>query len=203
MPRDLDAGFLTNKNAETNDPIYLYTIHEYNGADSLYYTDREDDVTFDSITYTAFPIAHSSISQNVKGTIDKIRFTITNVDRQIGYYLENNDLRGKKVTVKQVFADDLADTNAYIDDVFYIDNYVATEEFVIFNCSTKFDILDVKIPMRLQTRNYCPFLFKGTECGYSGAGDSCGKTISACRAYSNVERFGGFPSIPSRKIYAG
>ncbi|MBI1353288.1 MAG: hypothetical protein GC160_03000 [Acidobacteria bacterium] len=41
----------------------------------------------------------------------------------------------------------------------------------------------------------CPWRFKGTACGYVGVGDECDKTTDACIAYSNIHRFGGFPTL--------
>ena len=43
----------------------------------------------------------------------------------------------------------------------------------------------------------CPWVFKGTECGYSGILTSCNKLYSdagGCSGRSNLHRFGGFPS---------
>ncbi len=39
---------------------------------------------------------------------------------------------------------------------------------------------------------FCGHRFKGIICGYSGAGTTCNRTLTACQAYSNASRFGGF-----------
>jgi hypothetical protein len=42
----------------------------------------------------------------------------------------------------------------------------------------------------------CTYRFQGARCGYSGAGTSCDHTMVACAAYSNINRYGGWPSMP-------
>ena len=51
-------------------------------------------------------------------------------------------------------------------------------------------------------KDYCPFKFKGIECGYKGAASKCNKTLKRCRELGNNERFGGEPSIPQGGLYA-
>ena len=48
--------------------------------------------------------------------------------------------------------------------------------------------------------------FKGTECGYSGAGTWCDRTYARCSALGNTANFGGFrwlPSIQDKAIWWG
>ncbi len=118
-------------------------------------------------------------------------------------YLQDYDLRTKKVTIKLVWADLLSDTGSYMDQTFYIDSYSSTEQAVSFVLSTKLDILNVKIPCRDYIRNHCEWKFKSTQCGYSGGESECDKTLQRCRVLGNYSRYGGFPSIPFGKIYAG
>jgi phage-related protein len=43
----------------------------------------------------------------------------------------------------------------------------------------------------------CPWTFKDSYCGYSGAETTCKKTVYDCKMNkSNIENFGGFPNIP-------
>lgn len=203
MPIETNATFIAEKNAQSNRPIFLYTIHDYDGAASnLRFAAWDADVTFDSLVYTKFPISHEAITDNSKGEIDVVSVRVSNVSRLIEGYLENYDLRGKKVTITQVFADELADVDAKIEYVYYVDNYTADEKVVEFSLSSRFDLLDVKIPLGIYNRNYCRWKFKGTECGYAGAESVCNKTKQDCRDNKdNVVRFGGFPSIPQRRLF--
>ena len=197
-----DATFKEEKAKQANQPVYLYQIDDYDGAGTnLYYTSYDTNITYDSQLYTRFPIRHEFIEENTQGQVDTIRLTVSNVSRAIQLYLETYDLRAKKVSIKQVWADQLADTDAYIEYIYYIDNYTADQDNVYFSLTSRFDVMDVSLPSRVFSRNFCSWIFSGTECGYSGSEVSCDKTKTRCKELSNFIAFGGFPSIPTRRAY--
>jgi lambda family phage minor tail protein L len=193
------------KNKKENEPIYLYTIHDYNSlGNNLTYAEANVDIVYDTVTYSKFPIKHDEISENSRGEIDSFRVSVTNVNRVLGAYLETYDLRGKKVTITLVWANQLADADAHIDFIYYIDNYSVTEDVVEFVLTSKFDVLEIALPLGKYCRNYCRWKFKSTECGYpaGGAQTTCDKRKATCKATMlNLARFGGFPSIPTDKLY--
>lgn len=198
----IDSTFKSEKNKSENQPIFLYTLHEYDGSNNLALAEYESNVTYDSIVYTAFNIRHDQVADNSSSQIDTLKVTVANVNRVFQAYLETYDLRGKKVTITLVWANQLADTDAHVDFVYYIDSYTATEETVEFNLTSRLDILDAKLPYGKFSRNFCRWKFKSTECGYAGAQTTCDKTKATCRdTMSNVLRFGGFPSVPTTRIY--
>ncbi len=204
MPRNINATFISEKNKRENTPIFLYTIYNYNGAGSnLYFAEWDADVVFNGITYLKFPITHDSIGENIVGEIDKMRIKLSNVSREIQAYLEAYDWRKKKVSVKIVWANQLSDTSAYLEDIFYIDSYSADQNNVNIVLASKLDVLGINLPTREYWRTYCTWKFKSTECGYTGGETSCNKTKTRCKQLNNYRRFGGFPSIPSHRVYVG
>jgi lambda family phage minor tail protein L len=204
MPRTTNNNFKANKNASTCLPIFLYTIFNYDGSsNNLVYANYDTNIVFDGVTYIRFPIAHSNIAENATGQIDSISLTISNVNRIWQAYFELYDLRGKKVTITKVFSDQLADTACKMEETYYIDSYSADEETITLNLTSKFDILDVVLPCRYYNRNHCFWTFGSTECGHTiSGGETCNKTLTQCKnTYANQARFGGFPSIPARRIF--
>ena len=201
MPRNLSNDFKIEKNKASNKPITLYVLKEYNGADDLRLAEYDSDVIFAGDVYSRFPITHENIGENAQGEINQVSVTLANVSRVIQGYLESYDLRGKKVIIRKVWADNLADPNMRTDFIYYIDSYTADEKNVTFILSSRFDVLDLELPARKFSRNYCSWKFKSPECGYAGVEGECNKTLQRCRELSNQLRFGGFPSIPSRRIY--
>jgi len=201
MPRDVNATFRNEKAKKENAPIFLYMLKEYDGLDDLNFAGFDQDVTFDGTVYTRFPIKHEFVAENNQGQIDQVKITLANVSRLIEFYLEQYDFRGKKVIIRTVWADQLSDPDAYIDDVFYIDNYTADQSNVEFTLTGKFDVLGIDLPARRYARNYCVWKFKSAECGYAGAELTCDKTQQRCKQLDNYQRFGGFPSVPTRRIY--
>jgi len=197
-----DSTFKSEKNKASNQPIYLYSIENYDGSTDLNLAEWDTDVIYDGVTYTKFPIKHDEISENSQGEIDTLKVTVANVNRLIQSYLEGYDLRGKKVTITLIWANQIADADANIKFIYYIDNYTATQDTVEFVLSSKYDIIDLTLPSGIYNRNYCRWKFKSTECGYAGAQSTCDKRKDTCKTtMSNIARFGGFPSIPTGRLF--
>ncbi|MBN1869400.1 MAG: DUF2163 domain-containing protein [Candidatus Omnitrophica bacterium] len=201
MPRDIDPTFKSEKSKQENRPIFLYVLEEYDGVNNLYLAGYDQDVSFDSVVYTRFPITHEFVGENNQGRIDQVKVRLANVSRLIQSYLESYDFRGKKVIIRMVWADELSNPDAHMDEIFYIDSYTADQNNVEFTLTSKFDVLGVDTPARRYTRNYCAWKFKSAECGYSGEETTCNKTQQRCKQLNNYQRFGAFPSVPTRRIY--
>jgi len=176
-PQSPSADFITEKNAETNKPIFLYRVQiaadpDADGAeDDLYLAEYDEDVEFfkdenTAQTYTKFPITHESVSENTGLVVDTVQVSVMNVSREIQAYLEANDgLIGRKVTIRQVFADYLTDPDAYIEDIFFIDSVPSYDEKVInFTLTSKFDLLKLTLPRRYYRRDFCQWKYKDQGC---------------------------------------
>ncbi len=211
MPVNTNATFIAEKNKAANQPIFLYTLYNYDGAgNNLYYAEYDQDVVYQSIndgspiTYVAFPITHDNISENTSGQIDNVKISVANTSRLIQAYLELYELRGKKVSIKTVWANQLGDNQAFVEHSYYIDSWVADQDTAAFTVSSKFDVLDKKLPGRNYSRTACAWAprFKGTECGYIGPETTCDGSLQQCRIYNNVLRYGAQPAVPSQKIFS-
>jgi lambda family phage minor tail protein L len=197
-----DSTFKAEKNKPSNQPIYLYTIEKYDGSADLNLAEWDTDIVYDGVPYTKFPIKHDEVSENSQGEIDTLRVTVANVNRAIQAYLEGYDLRGKKVIITLVWANQLSDADANIKFIYYIDNYTATQDAVEFVLSSKYDIIDLTLPNGIYNRNYCRWKFRSSECAYAGAQTTCDKRKTTCKTtMSNIARFGGFPSVPTNRLF--
>lgn len=197
-----NTAFLEEKNKNTNAPIYLYTVYDYDDlGTNLNLAEWGDDVTFDGIVYNKFPIKHDEIGENSQGQVPSIKLTVANVSRVIQYYLETYNWRGKKVLIRLVWLAQIADADAKLDFVYYIDSYIANEKIAEFVLLPKVNALGLELPKRTYSRNYCQWRFKGTECGYASGESECNKTKQRCKELGNYSRYGGFPAIPTRRLY--
>ncbi len=162
--------------------------------------------------YTGLPIRREALQSNIQGEIPGLTITIPNTDRAIESLIQNNDyLRGLEVHIISFFTKHLPsgsgyqyigsdpDYNAGLKEKFYIDGVTSNQEVVSFTLRSKFNIRNVTIPRRRFTRD-CSWVFKSTECNYSGADTTCMNTLASCREKGNSARFGGFVSIPNRPI---
>ncbi len=106
-------------------------------------------------------------------------------------------------------------TSRLPDQEYYIDRIASeNQEFVEFELSSKLDLTNVLLPRRLVT-DYCPWKYRGVECGYdagpvatvedittgvTSATDQCGKRLRSCKLrFPNASEFdplpfGGFPA---------
>lgn len=109
-------------------------------------------------------------------------------------------------------------TAEFARDVFYVDRKASeTEDLVEFELAASLDLAGVALPRRQVIQNYCPWLYRGAECGYTGVVyfdtndasvgslglDVCGKRLSSCRARfgANAELpYGGFPAAGLMRI---
>lgn len=181
MPVPSD-NFLAEANAETKRPITLYRVEisdtpAATGEADLYYADYDTDVNFfetnssvdTARTYLKAVIKRGEVSLNATGQIDSMTVSISNVSREIQAFLEARDgLRRRKVTIRTVFADQLADQDAYVEDVFYVDHVNCDAKIAAFSLSSKLDILDVKVPRRMFRRAFCQWVYAGVGCYETG-----------------------------------
>lgn len=205
--------------------VTLYEIDATNVGGTVYrFHDGKNgliaDVTWQGLTYTAFPIEASGFEWNGKGQLPRPTVRVSNVMGTISaLVLAYDDLAGVKVTrirTLQKYLDAVnfpGGTNASADptaefprDVYYIDRKAAeTRDFVEFELASALDLAGVMLPRRQIVQNYCPWLYRGAECGYTGTSyfdttdaavgsvglDVCGKRLSSCRA-----RFGSYGTLP-------
>lgn len=199
-----DTAFLEEKNKAANKPLHLFEIY-YTDSDLLRYTDFDSDVVFDGETHTAFDISYEDVGENIRLSVDTVKLRVGNVSREMQFYLELYDgLRGHVVNIKHVWYNQLSDANCLMEETFYIDEAESSEEAIIFTLSSKFDVLNVELPLRTYDRRHCSWKFVtdgSSDCGYLGGETWCDHTFNRCKVLENTLRFGGFPSIPETTFY--
>jgi len=194
------------------------------------------DVIWDSNTYSTLPIEVDGFEYNAEsGTLPRPTIRVSNLFGTISAILldvnnttAGNDLTGAKLTRIRTLvryidgANFTGGTNPYgtpdataklPDEIYYVARKVTEDrELVEFELAAAFDLAGVRAPKRQCNANLCPWIYKGSECGYSGtnyfdendkavtdvADDKCGKRLSSCQARFGATAelpFGGFPGI--------
>ena len=204
--------------AEVNDIDQTYYYHA--GTNEL-----TSDIVFNGITYAATPIEVEGFEASARGTLPRPTMRVANVAGTISaLLLSYNPLNAKVTRIRtcKKFLDAVnftgssnptADSSAtFENDVYYIDR-VSKENFqlVEFELASKLDLTNLYLPRR-QVTEYCPWVYKGAECGYDPtegngpfdinddsttlANDVCGKRFSSCQARFGTKAdlpHGGFP----------
>jgi len=131
------------------------------------------DIVFNSITYAATAIEVEGFELSVKGTLPRPTMRIANVAGAIsGLLLAYNPLKAKVTRIrtckKFLDGEPTADPTAkFADEVYYIDR-VSKEnlQLVEFELASKLDLTNLQLPCR-QVTEFCPWVYRGTECGYA------------------------------------
>ncbi len=142
------------------------------------------NVVWQGETYSRFPIEATGFEFNGAGQFPRPKIKISNILSAITtYLLSNNDLLGSKLSRKRTLAKFLdavnfdggvnadEDPTAEIpDDIYYVDRKSHEDRDVVeFELATAVDVTGVQLPNRQIIQNICPWLYRGPECGYTGA----------------------------------
>jgi lambda family phage minor tail protein L len=194
------------------------------------------DIVWAGNTYTKFPIEVEGFEYNAESgspprptiTVSNLLGGITAILLGVNDFTAGNDLTGAKLTrvrtlVRYIDAVNFSggtnpfgtpDTSAKLpDEVYYVARKISeTRDAVQFEMAAVFDLAGVRAPKRQCSANLCPWIYRGSECGYSGTDyydendntvggsdqDVCGKRLSSCQVRFGETAelpFGAFPGI--------
>ena len=177
------------------------------------------NVVFNGNTYTRIPVEADGFEFTNTGSLPRPTLTIANLDGTMSTLLllvnattAGNDLGGAEVrrirTLKKFLdGESTADPNAkFPDERWYVDRKAnESRDSVTFELASKFDLAGHKLPKRQLVANVCQWVYRSSECSYTGtdyydvngnevstaAQDVCGKRVSSCKL-----RFGNNGDLP-------
>lgn len=195
----LSEASIIEKNKLSTDGVWLLALEAQILENTLYLVNNTEDVTLGGQRYVAFPFSLEDITEDGK-ELPNVRLTVSNATGTIQRYVErNNGLGGMKVVLR-VYHTSIPDA-AEVEEYFVVTGVTCDVEQVTFTLGTDFSFTRRFPPVRMM-KDYCPFKFKGVECGYRGAAQQCNKTLKRCRELGNNIRFGGEATIPQGGLYA-
>jgi lambda family phage minor tail protein L len=167
------------------------------------------DVVWQGLTYTRFPVEALGFDKRSVGTTPRPTIKASNTGGILAAQSRTyGDFMGCKLNRKRTFARYLdavnfaagnasADVNqSFPDDIFYVDRKAAENPvFIEWELAAAFDMTGVKLPRRQVIQNCCAWIYRNSECGYTGgavaledgtptavlANDKCGKRLTDCR----------------------
>lgn len=167
-------------------------------VETLYFVNNKEDIDYQGHTYIA-----SSFDLDVKkatGEAPTISLTICDPTRAIEATIqEYKGATGFKVRI--IFVNTSAlDQPPEISEEFEI-IYTTNSNYKVVATLGAENPLAKKCPRRMCFREVCTWLYKSSECGYTGDISKCDYTLTGnngCRAHNNSRNFGGFPGIPKQ-----
>ena len=187
MTRTLSANMNTKIEGGALGPVMLVEI-AFNG-NTYRYNDTDADLTVVAQTWTAAPFRVDAMGHSKTQTISQINISIANADGAWGKLVTANDIRGSVLNVYMTELSLLTEKHLLYPG--YIDSVSVNGEAMTVTVRSDRDWIGERLPRRTHAPR-CPWVFKSTDCGYSGAETSCGKTISDCTARGQTANFGGF-----------
>lgn len=219
----LNASFIEEKNKmEGANPIRLIAIEYGDSAASwVYWALWNDNVdyfqpgTATPQTYTAAPAEVGALQSGPIDQAPSQTLKVSNVNRVMIAYLENNDgLRGRQVKIVRTFDNLLSNASANVVETYYVDGSAAKTGAANLQLVGRTTFYKITIPGREYRRDQCQWAFKGLDCAgtttlstpavnatlASPSITTCQKTLASCDAYDNTYRYGGFPGIPKARV---
>lgn len=174
--------------------------------------------------YLPLPIESEGFDLDGQGNLPRPKIRVANIQGLFSAMVtQNEDLIGCKLTRKRTFARYLdavnypsgnpeANPDQYLpDELWFIDRKTSEDRYMIeWELASAFDLDGVKIPVRQVIQNYCPWRYRDSNCGWTGAyydkdnnrtgdgsKDFCSKTLESCVARFGTDPlpFGGFPGV--------
>lgn len=204
----------------------LYGFHPGTNANGF------RNIVWAGIEYQAFPIEAEGFEYNGNGQLPRPKVRVSNALNAITALLATlpSGLEGAKFTRIRTLARYLDDVNfpgntnpfgtpdptvEFPREIYYVDRKSLESRTVVeFELAASFDLAGVKAPKRQCLNGICSWVYRSSECGYTGASyfdenddpavsvqsDVCGKRLNSCQlrfGATNPLPYGGFPGIGS------
>lgn len=201
MPKNIPQSITIQKNLISSTHPWLILLDIFlPDATSFYLVNNNEDVTFQSRTYTKCRFKFSPGEETMSGEIPTFKIGIADVQRLFEFYIQK--YRGgidSSVTIRIVNTADLAADYSSLTIELSIQQ-VDREGFEWLNFT-----LGAPNPMIMEflqfiySPNHCNWVrkYKGHRCGYTGSLLDCTGTLNDCRAHNNSKRFGGHLGLNS------
>lgn len=186
-----DNIIATDANTLVSNSSAFINLYELDMGGVVYYFHPENsdqDIVFDNKTYIPYPIMLEGVEMKGDGAAPRPSLTMANVDSLLDANTKTelgipqdfqlDDLVGSRVTRRQTlekYTGVGVTAYEFPTDVFVIDRIASRNDLVVqLELASPFDFGGKRVPSRVVTGKYCPWVYKG----YSGSFDNAS---SACR----------------------
>jgi len=174
--------------------FFLYT--ELSFSSTYRYQNSDIDIYYDSNLYTPIDFTIGGIETSGDLGVDSIEIEFNDVEGVLKAIVLNEDIRGKSIEVG-FFCLNASAVVIELQSMFL--GIVNDWELKEGTCKIEIQnelVLWRKETLRQQSSS-CQWVFKGTECTYSGNETWCDQSYERCEALGNEDNYGGFRWLPS------
>jgi lambda family phage minor tail protein L len=200
MALNLPPAIILEKNKLSSDSAWLALLDiKLNdiGNTVLRFVNNNEDIVFQSQTYTAFPFELDANDTNNTGEIPAITLRVSNITRIIQAYLEElNGGVGAEVVITPINSNHLGEDYSPMQLKFSVIQTKTDPYWCYFTLGTP-NPMNQRFPLYRYNAAHCNWAsnYKGVECKYSGGLPTCNGTLDDCRVHNNSKNFGGFKGL--------
>ena len=190
------------KNSLSTDSVFLILLDIDLKDETVRVCYNTEDVMWNGKLYQAFPFEIGEVSEDLDGSDPSVELRVSNVGRTLQFAVEeSNGATGYAVTLRVVNSANMDSPEAELEEYFIIQKTSVAEDYITFTLGTEYSAR-TRRPLNRYMKNNCPFKYKGIRCGYNGNLATCYHTLQDCRAHNNSKRFGGYPGVDQKGVYA-
>jgi hypothetical protein len=192
----------------TKENFMFFLLLEFQFTTPLYFTNTEHGITYDTHSFVSKQFKIDNINYSSLLQPDSISIGISNVDLAMSASVLSEDVLNKTAILYfAVRYKSGAVEYTAVDEIFrgYVSEWsIEGDEIVKITIANELMYWSKR---HLRTCSAtCPWVFKGTECGYAGGQSWCDQSYDRCGELSNTANFGGFrflPAIEEKEIWWG
>ena len=198
MPLSVSTDAILEKNKISSSGVWLLLLEiAYPGETTLYLVYNNANITWNSLTWTAFDFTLGDVTESKDGSVPTVSLSVNDITRTLTPIIDDYAGGvGATATLRIVHSDHLDNITPELEEEFEIINTnIDSMNTITFSLGTE-NLLNYRYPQQRYLKNHCRYkTFKGTECGYAGAETECNRTFTRCKELENQTRFGGFPGV--------
>lgn len=168
--KSLSAALILEKNKIASPNPWLITLDIALNDPSntiIYLVKNTENITFQTITYTAFPFELDAAKEDMNGEIPTLTLRVSNITRALQAYLESLDgFRDATVTIRIINSANLSENYADLETTLDVLSTTSDVYWVTFTLGAP-NPLRYRFPQSRYIASHCNWKFKGRECYYS------------------------------------
>lgn len=198
---DLSAAAIIEKNKLVSDSVWIILLEITTPDETIRIASNNTDIEWNGYTWTAFPFIIDDMKYDKEELIE-VPVRVSNVTKFMEYFVEYYDgLVNQEVVLRVVNSNFLDEEKPELEENFVITSTTTDSTWCTFKLGSGFPLRQ-RFPKDRLLKDFCPFVYKGVECGSTSSEPDCPRTLYGCYLRGNTPRFGGEPAMVIGGMYS-
>lgn len=190
------------KNKLSTDSTFIVLVEIQLKDDVIRLCYNNEDVYWNNNLYQSFPMELGEIGDDSVGSEPNVELKVDNTSQALQYHVEEGQGGiNLPLTIRVVNTKALDSGVAETEEHYVVQKTKVNEQFVSFVLGCEYSGR-TRRPLDRYMKNNCRYKYKGIRCAATSSLPTCDHTLRACRERNNSKRFGGFPGIDQKGVYA-